>query len=84
MIILASILVGAFVAWITFSVFFKDIGDFFGCWRLYFTPEIFNIFRGEWHDARWAHAKLLIYLGISIGSGFMTRFSLQRYFSGQT
>jgi hypothetical protein len=83
MIILASIVVGAVVALVLFSIFFRDVGDFLDCLRLYFTPEIINAFRGEWHDGLWAYAKVWVYFGISIGNGFMTRLSLEKFFYGE-
>lgn len=80
MIILASIFVGAALAAVLFRLFFDDLADFIDCLRLYFTPEIVSIFRGEWHESRWAYAKLLVYCGVCVGSGFLTFYSLARHF----
>jgi hypothetical protein len=80
MIVLASIAVGAVMAAILFHIFFDDFADFADCLRLYFTPEIINAFRGEWHEGGWAYAKLLVYFGVCVGSGFLTFYSLTRHF----
>jgi len=72
MIIAVSITIGLLVAWITFRSFFDDLSDFFDCLRLYFTPEIISIFRGEWRERNWADLKLLVYFGLSGGVGFLS------------
>lgn len=80
MILLASIAVGALMSWALFRAFFDDLADLVDCLRLYFTPEIINAFRGEWHEGNWAFLKVLIYFGVCIGSGFMTHYSLGRLY----
>lgn len=81
MITMASIAVGAVMAGILFRVFFDGFVEFVDCLRLCFTPEIISAFRGEWYESNWAYVKLLIYAGLSVGSGFMTHHSLARLFS---
>jgi hypothetical protein len=80
MITLAAIAVGGVTAAILFRLFFTSFAEFVDCLRLYFTPEIISAFRGEWRESDWAYVKVLIYFGLSIGSGFMTRYSLERLF----
>jgi len=64
-----------------FRLFFTSFTEFVDCLRLYFTPEIISPFRGEWRESDWAYVKVLIYFGLCIGSGFMTRYSLERLFT---
>ena len=72
--------VGAVMAGILFRIFFDDLSDFDDCLRLYFTPEIISVIRGEWHESGWAYAKLLLYCGVCVGSGVLTFYSLTRHF----
>ena len=67
-----SIAIGVLVAWFSFRMFFDDPADFFDCLRLYLTPEIISIFRGEWGDRNWADLKLLLYFGLSGGMGLLS------------
>ncbi len=69
------------MALILFRIFFDSFADFLDCLRLYFTPEIISVFRGEWHDSNWAYVKVLVWLGLSIGSGFIAHHSLGRFFN---
>jgi len=69
------------MAGILFRVFFESVSDFLECLRLYFTPDIVIMLRGEWQESYWPHLKMLVYFGLSIGSGFMARYSLTHYFS---
>lgn len=81
MILVASIVVGVVVAGVLFRAFFDNVAEFLDCLRLCFTPEIISAFRGEWEESNWACIKVLIYFGLSIGSGFLAHNSLGRFFS---
>jgi hypothetical protein len=80
MIIAASIVVGVGVAAVLFRLFFEDRDDFFECVRYYFTPDIISMFRGEWGEDWWGETKLMVYLILSGGSGFVTYFELHKFF----
>ncbi len=66
------------MAALLFKIFFDGFGEFLECLRFWFTPEIVSIFRGEWNEDLWAEMKLFIYVGLSVGVGFLTNFSLHR------
>jgi len=80
MIMLTSVLIGLVTAGVLFRVFFDNVAEFLDCLRLYITPEIISAFRGEWQESSWAYLKVLIYFGLSIGSGFLAHHSLARFF----
>ena len=72
MILLASILAGGLIAWFLFPYFFGTLDDFFDC---------LNNFGSVGIDRQWAKLKLTFYFGISVMVGFMTHYSLQKYFN---
>jgi hypothetical protein len=80
MITLASILIGSSMAGVLFRYFFDDFGDFMECVRFWITPDIISMFQGEWLENEWASMKLLLYFGLSAGSGFGTYFGLHELF----
>ena len=79
-ILILSIGVAILVGWLSFGFFFEDRSDFWECVRLYFTPEIITLFRGEWGDANWADFKLFFYFGFSLGCGWLTHAGLAKWF----
>jgi hypothetical protein len=80
MIIAVSILVGCLMAWLLFRSFFDDLADLMECVQYWLTPDIISVFRGEGTEDRWAQMKLMLYVGLSVGSGFATYFGLQKLF----
>jgi hypothetical protein len=77
---LITILATLVTARLLFRVFFPEPGDFGQSLRYWITPDIVSIFRGEWSDDQWASMKLLVYVGLSIGSGILTGVSLLKWF----
>jgi len=53
-----------------FKVFFKDKDDFFSCVRYYFTPDIWSLLKGEFHQNFFAEGKIFLWLGLSAAMGF--------------
>ena len=80
-ILILSIGVAILVGWLSFGFFFEDRSDFWECVRLYFTPEIISLFRGEWGDANWADLKLFVYFGLTLGCGWLTHAGLAKLFA---
>ncbi len=73
---------GAILAgWLAFGFFFEDSAEFWDCLRLYFTPEIINLFRGEWGDANGADLKLFLYFGFTLGCGWLIHAGLAKLFA---
>ena len=80
MIIAASIVVGLLIAVLLFRSLFDGLEDLLECLKSYLTPDIFAVFRGELDEQWWAKAKLLLYVGLSAGSGVLTYFGLHKLF----
>jgi hypothetical protein len=69
--IFLSIMAGLVVLRYSFGFFFQDLADFTDCLRLWFTPEIVNLFRGDWAREWWAELKIFFWLllGVAVGYG---------------
>jgi hypothetical protein len=68
--LLLSIMAGLVTLRYSFGLFFTDLDDFVDCIRLWFTPQIINIFRGEWEREWWAELKLFFWLLLGVTSGY--------------
>ena len=53
-----------------YKVFFKDKHDFLSCVRYYFTPDVWSLLKGEFHQDFFAEGKILLWLGLSVVMGF--------------
>jgi len=53
-----------------FRVFFSSKEDFFDCIRYCFTPDLWSILKGEFHQDFYAEVKIFLWLGLSVLMGF--------------
>jgi hypothetical protein len=85
-IIAASIVVTALVAWALFHVFFNDMDDFWECCRSRRRRTIFSILEGDHDDEEepevtwWDQMKAYIYMFLSAGCGVCAYFGLHKVF----
>jgi hypothetical protein len=76
MITFASILVGALVACFFFRIFFDGLTDFLD--SLYDLSKVFGLSGGV---RNFGFFRIYFYLFLTVGSGFMTYYSLSKYFN---
>jgi hypothetical protein len=75
MMIAASIGVGALVAVVLFRAFFRSFTDFIYDVRLAISPWFVDVFLEEVDEGVWAHSKVVVYLALSVGSGFLAYYT---------
>ena len=75
-----STVVALLYAIFVLKAFFDDWSDFFYSLRLSLTPDLINLFRGEYQDGQWADLKMWVYLFTTGGCGFGTYHLLLKYF----
>lgn len=68
--ILLSVVAALAVMRLTFSWFFDDFEDFKECLMLWFTPDIIDIFRGQFVEGFWADIKILFWLLVAGTVGY--------------
>jgi ABC-type spermidine/putrescine transport system permease subunit II len=78
MIVFGTIIAIPLAAYLLFSFFFEDWGDFWKCVRYYLTPDFISLLRGEWMEDWWASFKLGLYLALVAGASFAANFGLHR------
>jgi hypothetical protein len=77
MLALTSIVVAVAVACFFFRVFFKDLTDFTDCCMDF--AQIFGL-RFSFGVRNLGFFRFFCYIFLSVGSGFMTHYSLSKYF----
>ncbi len=65
------IIAGVVTLALLFKPFFGDKDHFFECVRFWFTPDLFSLFRGEYHQDWWAEMKLGAWLFLGGIVGFL-------------
>lgn len=68
--IILAILGGSAVGYMLYKLLFDTLDEFMDCVRFWFTPDIISLFRGQYYEDAWAEMKLILWLAISIGSGY--------------
>mgnify|MGYP006155859477 FL=1 len=68
--VILAILGGSAVGYMLYKLLFDTLDEFMDCVRFWFTPDIISLFRGQYYEDAWAEMKLILWLAISIGSGY--------------
>ena len=68
--VVLAILGGSAVGYMLYKLLFDTLDEFMDCVRFWFTPDIISLFRGQYYEDAWAEMKLILWLAISIGSGY--------------
>ena len=68
--VILAILGGSAVSYMLYKLLFDTLDEFMDCVRFWFTPDIISLFRGQYYEDAWAEMKLILWLAISIGSGY--------------
>ena len=68
--LILAILGGSAVGYMLYKLLFDTLDEFMDCVRFWFTPDIISLFRGQYYEDAWAEMKLILWLAISIGSGY--------------
>jgi hypothetical protein len=84
MIVAISIAVSLLVAWRSFHFFYEDIYDLLDSWskgRQYRNYYLWWKEPRQWSEAATATAKMMLYLGLVLASGFVTFYVLRKILS---
>lgn len=68
--IILAILGGSAVGYMLYKLLFDTLDEFMDCVGFWFTPDIISLSRGQYYEDAWAEMKLILWLAISIGSGY--------------
>jgi len=78
----AAVAVGGAFAVIFFKPFFRDFSGFWECIRYCLRCEFCSVLKGELVDKQWSELKLLVWLALSAGCGFLSYYQLPEWFPG--
>ena len=57
-------------AGLLFNIVFSSKDDFVNCLKYYFTPDVWSLLKGEFHQDFFAEGKILIWLVLSALVGY--------------
>ena len=62
---LSGVIVFILTAGLLFNIVFSSKDDFIDSVKYYFTPDVWSVFKGEFHQGSVAQGKLFIWLALS-------------------
>ena len=67
---LSGVIVFILTAGVLFNMVFSSKDDFIDSVKYYFTPDVWSVFKGEFHQDFVAQGKLFIWLALSCLAGY--------------
>lgn len=77
MAIIVSVSITIALLFVLFRLFFQDLNDFKEHVKFLFVPDLVSALKGEYNEDRNSSFKVVIYLGISLGPGLVTYFTIR-------